>query len=257
MTNDYRNVAVAGTAANQTDWLKASDLIDELTAVTTTTLDENRLSLRIEDVSELCLQFLGWGEVAFQRYTERVRGSDDTILQLSRTPIVAVVAVKLRTTSEALDDDAGSDITDYVLDDPEAGHLYRRALWHRYARGNYQLGIQLQPQPEPLHSQDEPNYEVDYWAGYQMPNQTLPANTGATTTPANVTPITFPANFRMAALKQASEDWLRKNRSPDVSAKSVENTSIAYRSPKDRGIGEQFGLVADAYYRLREARRIA
>lgn len=257
MTNDYRAITVTGTPANKLDWLKSADLIDELSSLTTEDLDEKRLSLRIADVSQLCLQFIGWGDVGFQRYTERVRGSNDTILQLSRTPIVAVVSVFLRSTSEALDDEAGAAVTDYVLDDPEAGHLYRRGTWHRYARGNHQLGISLVPEAEPIHSQDEPNYEVDYWAGYNLPNQTSPADTGATTTPINITPDPFPEHFQMAALRQAAEDWLRRNRTTDVSAKSVENTSISYRSPRDRGIGEQFGLVADAYYRLRENRRMA
>ncbi len=257
MTNDYRKVTVTGIAANKLDWFKASDLIDELAALTTTSLDEDHLTLRIADVSQLCLSVLGWGAIGFQRYTERVRGSNDTVLQLSRTPVVAIVTVKLRTTSEAIADDAGSSITDYVLDDPEAGHLYRRALWHRYARGNHQLGVSLGPELEPRHGNDEPTYEVDYWAGYKLPNQTLPANTGSTTTPANVAPANLPSHFQMAALRQAAEDWLKKNRTTDVASKSVENTSISYRSPRDRGIGEQFGLVADAYYRLRESRRIA
>ena len=54
-----------------------------------------------------------------QSYRETLPGYGSTILQLKRTPIVSVSLVTHNS----------EPITDYIIEDKEAGHLYRRLGW--------------------------------------------------------------------------------------------------------------------------------
>lgn len=236
-------------AADSKDWVGSDNLVDELEITTLT----EQLARMVEDASRRCLTFINWGDIAFQRYTERVAGAGDTILLLSRAPVVKVETVYQRTVEEVLAGDAGTLLEDWVLEDAEAGTLYRRGTWLRYSHGVRDLGIVLTNYADPRHGDDEENYEIDYWAGYLMPKQTDPADTGGSDP---VTPDTLPAEFRDAALAQAKGRYLRRKRSSDVASKKVDDTSISFHRPDERQLAQRFGLEPEAFYALLHHRRV-
>lgn len=246
------NVVIA-TAADSKLWTTAAFIMDEL-ELADSDIDEDRIARMLQRATDRCLTFIHWGDIAFQRYTERFRGADDTIAQLSRTPVVKVESVEKRSTDDVIAAVAGAAITDFVLDDAEAGHLYRRATWSRAARGASQLGISLSETFDPMSGADEPNYEVDYWAGYKMPNQTSPADTGGGLP---IAPTVLPSDFEESALDIVRERWLARKRSGDVEVKDVENTRLEYHSARDRMEGERAGLTATAFYNLKPHQRMA
>ena len=102
-------------------------------------------------------------------YTETLGGFGEVELMLARTPIVAVSSV-------LYDLDV---ITDYVVNDADAGILYRQVGWFWTAQVLSGLvGKQRWPGiGDPLPRQEEPRFTVGYTAGYLLPSQDLVGGT--------------------------------------------------------------------------------
>lgn len=93
---------------------------------------------------------------ALQKYKETVAAHGGLYLALSMRPVIDVESVK----------ENGQLITDYVLETPDSGLLYRKAGWGWNPMLNWVITWQ------PLPNADIQTYEVVYTAGYILPNGT-------------------------------------------------------------------------------------
>lgn len=88
-----------------------------------------------------------------ETYVETLPGYGSARLMLSRTPIVAVSSVSLN----------GDPITDYVVDDANAGLLYRDAGW------DWTVGVQWGLDARFIPRSESPEFSVTYTAGFFLP----------------------------------------------------------------------------------------
>lgn len=116
-------------------------------------------------------------------YTETVGGFGSTNLLLSRTPIVSVTSVTLLTDA----------LTDWSIEDADAGLLYRKAGWDRTT----QFGGLLEPHAMP--NSESPDFTIVYVAGYDLPDQPLP---------------TLPLEIQRACLLTAKSWYLNRAQDP-------------------------------------------
>jgi len=93
---------------------------------------------------------------ALQKYKETVAAHGGLYLALSMRPVIDVESVK----------ENGQLITDYVLETPDSGLLYRKAGWGWKPMLNWVITWQ------PLPNADMQTYEVVYTAGYILPSET-------------------------------------------------------------------------------------
>jgi len=93
---------------------------------------------------------------ALQKYKETIAAHGSLYLPLSMRPVIAVDTVE----------ENGHPITDYVLETPDSGLLYRRVGWGWKPMLNWVITWQ------PLPNADIQTYEVVYTAGYILPNDT-------------------------------------------------------------------------------------
>jgi len=135
---------------------------------------------------------------ARQVYTETIRGSDHPILVLTQTPILAVASV--------LSD--GEPITDYVLDDPDVGSLYREVGWFRNA------WIGWATEPATLPTTEAPTYTVEYTAGYYLPGESG---------------RNLPSAIEQAAILTVSDVFMKSTHGTgNIKSKKVGDLSIEY-----------------------------
>src|SRR5215468_10454789 len=118
--------------------------------------DQTRLSGMIRRASGLILDCIK-RPLAREVYTETVSGTGDTRLMLERTPIVAVSQILYYTTV----------VTDYIIDRPNAGILYRELGWYDTMQWGQDVGMLV---PHRLSADARQNYSVDYTAGYLLPS---------------------------------------------------------------------------------------
>src|SRR5262245_46452022 len=114
---------------------------------------------------------------AREAYSESLPGYGDVHLQLARTPIAGTPS---SVTWNASDESAGANIlTDWSVADRERGWLYRRKGWAWTAQryGGLVAHGGFLDQGWPLAQQEEPQFSVDYVAGYIMPEQNILAQT--------------------------------------------------------------------------------
>lgn len=105
-----------------------------------------------------------------EAYTETLGAFNDIHLQLARTPIVGTPSSVSWNTSV---------LTDWSVADREKGWLYRRLGWSWTAQvrgGLIGTGAWLD-QGWPLPRQEEPQFSVDYVAGYLLPDDNVTATT--------------------------------------------------------------------------------
>ena len=110
-----------------------------------------------------------------QVYSETLPGDGSQILVLSHRPIISISSVAL----------SGSLITDYAIQDKEAGFLYREAGW-QWTIAAY-AGT-LGPQPVPSGFLND--FTVVYKAGYNLPGDTA-TDTGVLNLPGSVEKATL------------------------------------------------------------------
>lgn len=102
-----------------------------------------------------------------EAYTETLPGFGGIHLQLRRTPIVTV--------STVTKDTGATVVTDYSINEPGRGWLYRRAGWSWTVQTYPGLsgGGAWLDMGTPLPAQEEPSISVSYIAGYIMPEQNV------------------------------------------------------------------------------------
>jgi hypothetical protein len=95
---------------------------------------------------------------ARQTYDETVAGYGDALIELTNTPVVSITSVTSR----------GTVVTDYILENAQAGWLYRAAAWGTTERRRATFGTNWAT-PEGF---ADPLTTVRYVGGYLMPGQT-------------------------------------------------------------------------------------
>jgi hypothetical protein len=155
-----------------------------------------------------------------QSYRETLPGYGTPILQLKRTPIVSVSLVKHN-------DEV---ITDYTIEDREAGHLYRKQGWLWTASVGWRMTAYVMPNTE------HPEFTVEYMAGY------IPADQQDSDMPGTI----------QRSTRETVKDWyFSLKRASDVQSKSVGDFSISYVT------GEQVRSIPPrAMSRLQKWRRL-
>lgn len=155
-------------------------------AISVTTPATTRRLTRVEHVlaeiaipptdHELIASLIDQASAAIERHCQRTFGREvvletaraygDNHLQLSRTPIVAVASVLF---------DGTDVILDYLVEDRDAGLLYRRAGWLSTASFHPGLtGRQRWPGwGHPLPDSEEARFSATYTGGYILPSQSL------------------------------------------------------------------------------------
>lgn len=181
---------------------------------------------------------------AVETVYETLKGTNSQILGLSRAPIVAV--------TEVLEDSEA--ITDYSVEDAEAGALYRDAGW-RLAFGAsgyggwdtaaYASGYILPG------GQSTQRYIVTYRAGYTLPDLIDPfIPLGPTDPPA------LPGAVEQACLETVKTWWAQSDGVvADASSVRVGNLQVQYPGATVSDAGARLGLPPVVLGLLRQYRR--
>ena len=140
-----------------------------------------------------------------QQFKETIEGSGSTTLMLARTPIIGIPTII------TVDNEV---IADFVVEDAEAGILYRRQGWT--AEVSYHRGISYDPLPYESH----PRFVITYDAGYHLPSVPDAIDTGE---------IDLPGNVEQACILTVKAWWHAKNRDSTVSWKQVGDLALGYR----------------------------
>ena len=135
---------------------------------------------------------------AQQRYTEILASERQTLMGLTRTPIVSLSSVTLD----------GEAVTDYRIEDAEAGLLYRRERWGGW--GGWTAY----------------DWTFIYVAGYLLPGQI----------PIDATGSTLPGDIQRACIEATKIWWQEKEISGRVASKTLGLTGdrIEYRVSADK-----------------------
>lgn len=136
--------------------------------------DDAFLDSLVDAASSAVERFVHGGNPRVPRFprqvlSETLPGYAEVWLTVERTPIVSIAAILYDSTP----------ITDFLLDDPEAGMIYRQVGWYWTAQVFGGL-VAKQRWPgigDPLPRQEEPRFTVNYTAGYLVPGQDLVAVT--------------------------------------------------------------------------------
>ncbi|MCP4201167.1 MAG: hypothetical protein GY769_04455 [bacterium] len=248
------HIEIEGTAPDHTLWCDIKDVKAELGL--TGTDEEGSLLKRIQRASDRLLRFTNLRGVAFCRYKETLPGMGDTSLMVTRTPIVNLLAVEIVSAEILIEGATGQDVTDSVLlEDRAAGFLFRKYGWGWSAMRSAPLGLQLSTVGAPMPGTEEPVYRIDYEAGWMMPKQKLPTETGTEV------PVNFPADLEQACLAQVIWDYRHVRRTADVKSKKVGDTTLTYETgfgnDEDSVLARRFGLCPDAFYLANPMRRAA
>jgi hypothetical protein len=156
-----------------------------------------------------------------QTYRETLPGYGSTRLMLSRTPIVSVSSITHNS----------EPITDYVIENKEAGFLYRRLGWCWTASLGWKITGYVIPNSE------DPQFQVEYVAGFLAADQ--PGSD-------------MPGEIQRSATDTMKDWFLTLKRAADVQSKSVGDLSITYVT----GNGAKMAIPARAMSRLEKWRRL-
>jgi len=151
----------------------------------------------IDQASDAIVTFCG-RPFAKEDYRETLPGYGTNRLMLSRTPIVTVSSVV-----------ADSEIiTDYLLENPEAGILFRKRGW-RWAPT---LGWNITWHP--VGSSEDLNFVVEYTAGY-----VLPGDQGTRT---------LPHDIERACIETVKAWYSAKERDPAITGERIGDYQVSY-----------------------------
>lgn len=98
---------------------------------------------------------------ARELYSETFAGYQATTVMLSRPPLVNVTGVTY----------LGTAVTDYSVQDAEAGFLFRELLW------DWTVGVGWNLTDYRVPDGERPSYTATYWGGYLLPSDNLAATT--------------------------------------------------------------------------------
>lgn len=189
-------------AASSTDLTTIPALVAEVG--TLTPAQQDWISLAIESASALIEQEANQ-RFAQQQFKETIEGSGSSTLMLARTPIIGTPTII------TVDNEV---IVDFVVEEADAGILYRRQGWTNEI--SYMRSISRDPLPYEQH----PRFVVTYVAGYYLPSFTDDIVDGE---------VALPANIEQACVLTIKAWWHKKNRDSSVSWKQVGDLALGYR----------------------------
>jgi hypothetical protein len=144
---------------------------------------------------------------AQQQFKETIEGSGSTTLMLARTPIIGIPTII------TVDNEV---IADFVVENADAGILYRRQGWT--SEVSYHRGISYDPLPYETH----PRFVITYNAGYHLPSFPAAIDT-------DEGEIGLPGNVEQACVLTVKAWWHKKGRDSTVSWKQVGDLALGYR----------------------------
>lgn len=184
---------------------KLSDVKEELGIASSDTSHDSILNRLIAEASEI-IQGAISRDLGLATYRETVPGFGSNYLMLSRRPIVSVSSVSYN----------GAAITDYTIEDAKAGMLYRRFGWMWTAAAIYHLDSGIAP------SSEDPSFQVDYVAGYSLPNDGTP---------------NLPLVFQRCAIETVVDWYTVAGESMRIQSKSVNGLTITYaKEAQEKGL---------------------
>lgn len=159
---------------------------------------------------------------AKQTYTEKIAGEGTSMIMVTNTPIIGTPTILCE----------GSPITDFEVEDPEVGSLYRKAGWS--------LGDWVGWNTEPALSRglEKLNFYVTYEAGYIVPD---------------LDGENLPKHVEQACIETVVAWYRSKRRDPSIKRKQVDDLMIEY---KDQEIPAQ-GYRLPSTARALLSRRVA
>lgn len=193
------------TAADATNLVTLAEVKSKLRL--TGTEEDALLAALIAEASQACCDHVG-RPIARQRYTETVKAYDLIELQLSRFPI--------DTDEEVTVTIDGGAVTDFSIEDAEAGILLREVGW---PWSGSLSGIDFRAPDSEV-----PTVTVVYTAGWGVPSQVAPAGS-----------LTLPASIARACFETVKEWWLRDQRDPAITGRNVPQAggaaAVSYAPP--------------------------
>lgn len=193
----------------------------------TSTGEDEILSNLIEEVGQLIVDETG-REFAEETVKETLKGSDRVNLLLTRTPIVEV---------ESILENSVTLVTDYSIDDADAGVLSRRGGWI----ANVGTGWGITRNYE--HAYERSMYEITYKAGYVMANSTSTAE--------HYFPL--PSSLKNIATSAVCMAFKTAGRDPSILSKKVGDVSVTF----GHGAGDRLALSSYLRANLSRWTRIA
>ncbi len=141
---------------------------------------------------------------AKQTYVETVNGAEHPMLMLTNTPIVSVTIILCES----------NPVTDFTIQDAEAGILYRSMGWMQSAWVGW--GVE----PVAIHDTGDLIFTVTYEAGYVTPGLPDPD---------------LPAHIEQACIETVVAWYKGQRRDRSVKSKKVGETTIVYDDQMDYG----------------------
>lgn len=181
------------TAADSLDLCSVADVKEELNCG-----DEDQATLvrMVRQASDAIVAYCG-RQFAKQEYLELVKGFGGSTLMLTRTPVVSVSAVSID----------GSPITDFTIQDPETGALWREQGWDWTTLWSSALTM------APIPGSEEAQYSVQYFAGYDLPDALLP---------------NLPGDIERAAIVTVKDWYQNRKRNLSVKEFAAQGNSFVY-----------------------------
>ena len=149
---------------------------------------------------------------------EKVAGSGDAFLWISRTPVQSITSVVW------LGDDSTVTSSTYEIWEADQGNLYRSAGWNNTK----------------ISANDYTRYQVTYVGGWITPQQD--ADDGALTR-------NLPWDLETACISMVVGLWRQKGADRTIRSESVLNTSVHYER-HDGGIDPSVRAILDSYKRM-------
>lgn len=201
------------TAADKTDLVTLAEVKTRLRLEDSA--EDGRLSALIAEASAVCCDHVGF-QIARQRYTHTVKSFGDFELLIGLGYIDTSQAVTVSI--------AGDPVTDFTVEDAEAGILLREAGWPWSGSTGGITGYRVG-------GSELPTVTVVATHGWGVPEQTAPAGTAV-----------LPPAIARACWEAVKEWWLLDQRDPLVSSRTLPNVGG--------------GNAAVAHYPLAERREL-
>lgn len=150
---------------------------------------------------------------AQQTYVETLAGYGNVYLTLHETPVIGVPTVLYQ----------GIPITDFSVEDPDAGMLYRQNLWTYTGQIGWVLTGFVIPGGEQVDATGA--YQVTYTAGWILPTQPSPP------VPANQGGVLMPTDIQKACVDLVKWWWMRRKIDPEQAERREEQSIVRYREP--------------------------
>lgn len=189
----------------------------------TTTSDDDTLTRMIDRASSAIARETR-RTFGVETVTETLDGTGSRLLGLSRTPVIAVTEVT----------EDSSAITDYSLEDREAGALYRAAGWGR-SGGLRMWGVEAYSSGYILPGYQDQRYSVTYRAGYVLPDEQNDYLNNGPDDPQNL-----PGAVEQACLETVKAWYSSRDVDPAIANVKVGQLSVSYR---DQGDAEKRGSL--------------